>query len=453
MDFLHTLFYFIVAVGALVAFHEFGHFWVARKVGIKVLRFSIGFGKVLWSKQKDPRSTEYVLSAIPLGGYVKMVDEREGPVNSEDLPFSFNRQPLWARTAVVAAGPIFNLILAVALFWSVLVIGEEGIKPLLGKVEQGTLAASAGFSEGDEILAVNDKPTPTWVQALTTIIEFAIDGAQEINVTVKNSDDQHSVKILILSDQDTENPDVLYQRLGFKAWSPVLKPVIGQVLPESAALAAGLKSGDLIISADMVAIQDWQQWVDYVKTHPAIPINLAIERDGVRLPVTITPKPVQVEQKSEGKIGASVKVPEELLKSVMVEYSLSPWAAVPAAFETTYNYAITTLKMMGKMLVGRASVENLSGPISIAQYAGKSASMGLVPFLKFMALVSVSLGVLNLLPVPVLDGGHLMFFAIEGIKGSPVSEKIVMFFQQIGIALLVLLMALAMFLDIERLFQ
>ncbi len=453
MDFLHTLFYFIVAVGALVAFHEFGHFWVARKVGIKVLRFSIGFGKVLWSKQKDPRSTEYVLSAIPLGGYVKMVDEREGPVNSEDLPFSFNRQPLWARTAVVAAGPIFNLILAVALFWSVLVIGEEGIKPLLGKVEQGTLAASAGFSEGDEILAVNDKPTPTWVQALTTIIEFAIDGAQEINITVKNSDDQHSVKILKLSDQDTENPDVLYQRLGFKAWSPVLKPVIGQVLPESAALAAGLKSGDLIISADMVAIQDWQQWVDYVKTHPAIPINLAIERDGVRLPVTITPKAVQVEQKSEGKIGASVKVPEELLKSVMVEYSLSPWAAVPAAFETTYNYAITTLKMMGKMLVGRASVENLSGPISIAQYAGKSASMGLVPFLKFMALVSVSLGVLNLLPVPVLDGGHLMFFAIEGIKGSPVSEKIVMFFQQIGIALLVLLMALAMFLDIERLFQ
>jgi len=360
---------------------------------------------------------------------------------------------LWARTAVVAAGPIFNLILAVALFWSVLVIGEEGIKPLLGKVEQGTLAASAGFSEGDEILAVNDKPTPTWVQALTTIIEFAIDGAQEINVTVKNSDDQHSVKILKLSDQDTENPDVLYQRLGFKAWSPVLKPVIGQVLPESAALAAGLKSGDLIISADMVAIQDWQQWVDYVKNHPAIPINLAIERDGVRFPVTITPKAVQVEQKSEGKIGASVKVPEELLKSVMVEYSLSPWAAVPAAFETTYNYAITTLKMMGKMLVGRASVENLSGPISIAQYAGKSASMGLVPFLKFMALVSVSLGVLNLLPVPVLDGGHLMFFAIEGIKGSPVSEKIVMFFQQIGIALLVLLMALAMFLDIERLFQ
>lgn len=453
MDFLHTLFYFIVAVGALVAFHEFGHFWVARKVGVKVLRFSIGFGKVLWSKQKDANSTEYVLSAIPLGGYVKMIDEREGPVNSEDLPFSFNRQPLWAKTAIVAAGPIFNLILAVALFWSVLVIGEEGIKPLLGKVEQGTLAASAGFTEGDEILAVNDKPTPTWVQALTTIIEFAVDGAQEINVTVKSADDQPVVKVLKLSEQDTENPDVLYQRLGFKAWSPVLKPVIGQVLPESAALAAGLKSGDLIITADTAAIQNWQQWVDYVKTHPALPINLAIERDGVRLSVTITPKAVQVEQKTEGKIGASVKVPEELVKSVMVEYALSPWAAVPAAFETTYDYAITTLKMMGKMLVGRASVENLSGPISIAQYAGQSASMGLVPFLKFMALVSVSLGVLNLLPVPVLDGGHLMFFAIEGIKGSPVSEKIQLFFQQIGIALLVSLMALAMFLDVQRLFQ
>jgi len=452
METLHTLFYFIVAVGILVAFHEFGHFWVARKVGVKVLRFSIGFGKVLWSKQKNNQSTEYVLSAIPLGGYVKMVDEREGPVTSEDLPFSFNRQPLWARTAIVAAGPVFNLILAVALFWSVLVIGESGIKPILGKVEQGTLAAAAGFIEGDEIISVNDKPTPTWTQTLTTLIGAALEGEQEINVAVKNHDDLQAVKVLKFSEQDAENPEVLYQRLGFKAWAPQLKPTIGQVLPDSAAQSAGLKQGDLIVSADNVVIQDWQQWVDYVKAHPNMPINLLIERDGVRLSLSITPKAVQVEQKTEGKIGASVQVPEDLIKSITVEYALSPLEALPVAFETTYDYALTTLKMMGKMLVGRASVENLSGPISIAQYAGQSANMGLVPFLKFMALVSVSLGVLNLLPVPVLDGGHLLFFAIEGIKGSPVSEKIQLFFQQIGIALLVSLMVLAMFLDVQRLF-
>ncbi|MDO9161101.1 MAG: RIP metalloprotease RseP [Methylococcaceae bacterium] len=450
MDYLHNLFYFIVVVGILVAFHEFGHFWVARQVGVKVLRFSIGFGKVLWSKQKNNQSTEYVLSAIPLGGYVKMVDEREGPVTSEDLPFSFNRQPLWARTAIVTAGPLFNLILAVALFWSVLVIGESGFKPILGKVEQGTLAAAAGFVEGDEIISVNDQPTPTWTQTLTTLIGAALEGEQEINVAVKNHDDLQTVKVLKFSEQDAENPEALYQRLGFNAWSPQLNPIIGQVLPDSAAQSAGLKQGDLLVSADNVVIQGWQQWVDYVKTHPNMPINLLIERDGVRLPLSITPKAVQVEQKTEGKIGASVQVPEDLIESMTVEYILSPMEAVPVAFETTYEYSIATLKMMGKILVGRASVKNLSGPISIADYAGKSASMGLVPFLKFMALVSVSLGVLNLLPIPVLDGGHLLFFAIEGIKGSPVSEKMQLIFQQIGIALLVSLMTLVMFLEGQK---
>lgn len=454
MDFMHTLFYFIVVIGILVSFHELGHFWVARKAGVKVLRFSIGFGKVLWSYQKNPDATEYVLSAIPLGGYVKMVDEREGAVKEEDLPFAFNRQSLLARTAIVAAGPVFNLVLAVALFWSVLVIGEPGIKPILGAVEQGTLAAQAGFVEGDEILSVNDKFTPTWTEALSVLIGAAVEGQQEIKVAVKNFDDQQSLRTLHIAEKDSENPDVLYNRLGFKPWSPKLQPVIGKVLADSAALAAGLQQGDLIVSADGIAITDWMQWVAYVKNHPGVAINLIIERDGARLPITITPKSVVSEQKkTEGKIGASVYMPEELKNSMLVEYSLSPLKAIPAAIETTYYYSATTLKMMAKMLIGRASVENLSGPISIAQYAGQSATMGFVHFIKFMALVSVSLGVLNLLPVPVLDGGHLLFFAIEGIKGSPVSEKVQIFFQQVGIALLVSLMALAMVMDIQRLFQ
>lgn len=453
MDLLHKLFYFAIAIGVLVSFHEFGHFWVARKVGVKVLRFSVGFGKVLWSYQKHPESTEYVLAAIPLGGYVKMVDEREGEVSAADLAVAFNRQPLWARAAIVGAGPVFNLALAVVLFWSVLVIGETGIKPILGAVESGTLAATAGFADGDEILSVNGKLAPTWTEAMGTIITSALDGDQDINIAVKSLDGQESVRLLTISETDAQNPEALYQRLGFKPWSPKLKPIIGKVLPDSAALAAGLRPNDLIVSADGVAMGDWMQWVETVRTHPGKEIKLLIERDGVSLPLTITPNSVEAEQKTEGKIGASVSVPDDLIKSVTIEYSLAPLPAIPVALATTWDYARTTLNMMGRMLIGKASVENLSGPISIAQYAGQSAEMGLAAFLKFMALVSVSLGVLNLLPVPVLDGGHLLFFAVEAIKGSPVSERIQGFFQQVGITLLISLMALAMVLDVQRLFH
>jgi regulator of sigma E protease len=453
MDFLHTIFYFIVAIGVLVAFHEFGHFWVARRVGVKVLRFSIGFGKVFWSYQKTPADTEYVLSAIPLGGYVKMLDEREGEVASENLPYAFNRQPVWARTAIVAAGPIFNLILAVVLFWAVLVIGETGIKPILGVIEQGSLAAKAGFVEGDEITAVNDKQTPTWMEAMETIITSAMDDEPNIAIAVTTIDQQHVVRTLTIAEQDKADATALYKRLGFKPFNPSLKPIIGRVLPDSAALAAGLHTNDLIISADTIAIKDWQQWVEIIKVHPDKPIQIIIERDGARLPLTITPKAVPVGKNTEGKIGAAVFVPEELIKSITVDYALSPLEAIPAAFKTTYYYSTSTLKMMGKMLVGRASVENLSGPISIAQYAGQSAEMGLTAFLKFLGLVSVSLGVINLLPIPVLDGGHLLFFALEAVRRKPVPEKIQLFFQQVGVTLLMLLMAVAMFVDVQRLFQ
>jgi regulator of sigma E protease len=453
MDLLHTLFYFIVAIGVLVAFHEFGHFWVARKVGVKVLRFSIGFGKVFWSYQKNPADTEYVLSIVPLGGYVKMVDEREGEVASEDLPFAFNRQPVWARTAIVAAGPIFNLMLAVILFWAVLVIGETGIKPILGSVTQGTIAAQAGFIEGDIITAVNDKQTPTWMEAMESIITTAMDDEPTINIAVTTAREEQLVRTLTISESDKQDASALYKRLGFKPWSPSLKPIIGHILPDSAALAAGLKPNDLIVSADNNPIKDWQQWVDVVKLRPDKTIALIIERDGMQMPLNITPKAVPVGDKTEGKIGAGVLVPEDLIKSITVEYSLSPLEAIPAAFKTTYFYSTSTLKMMGRMFVGKASVKNLSGPISIAEYAGQSAEMGLTPFLKFLGLVSVSLGVLNLLPIPVLDGGHLLFFALEAIRRKPVSEKIQLFFQQVGVTLLMLLMAVAMFVDVQRLFQ
>lgn len=457
---MNTLFYFILTIGILVSFHEFGHFWVARKVGVKVLRFSVGFGKILWSYRKTPETTEYVISAIPLGGYVKMVDEREGEVKSEDLPYAFNRQGLSARSAIVAAGPIFNLLLAVVLFWVVLVVGEDGTRPILGKIESGTIAAEAGLLQGDELLSINDKRTPTWTEALNVLVSAALDGERDFKLIVKDRQGREDVQWVKLTDADVDDPEKLYKRLGFTPWMPKLRPVIDKVMPEGAALAAGMKSGDLLISADGTPLTDWQQWVEYVKSHPGQPIAVEIERDGMRRNLTITPKGVPVSSsaeekapKIEGKIGASVFIPEDIKNSLRARYALGPLEAIPAAFARTYEYSFSTLKMMGKMVIGQASVKNLSGPISIAQYAGESASIGFVNFLKFIALVSVSLGVLNLLPIPVLDGGHLLFFGIEAIKGKPLSEKSQLFFQQIGIAILVALMALGMVMDIQRLFH
>ncbi len=453
MDTLYTIFHFIVAIGLLVAIHEFGHFWVARKAGVKVLRFSVGFGKVIWSHQKTPESTEYALSAIPLGGYVKMVDEREGEVKKEDLPYAFNRQSLLARSAIVVAGPVFNLILAVLLFWAVFVMGETGMKPVIGKIESGTYAAQAGFSEGEVIVSVNDESTPTWSEAMNMVFSSAMQGEQEIKVAVKNIDEMEQIHFLSIPEDETGKPEELYEKIGLKPWSPKLKPIIGQVIDNSSAKRAGLQKGDLIVTADGEAMTDWMQWVEYVRNRPEISIELAIDREGVRQSLTITPNRVENEDKDVGKIGAGVDIPEELIKSLRVEYSLPLGDALVAAIKKTWFFSTSTLKMMGKMIVGKASAENLSGPISIAQYAGQSAEMGLVPFFKFLALVSVSLGVLNLLPVPVLDGGHLMFFAIEAVKGSPVSEKIQIAFQQVGMILLMSLMVFAVFLDIERLFQ
>ena len=453
METLHTLFYFSLAIGVLVAFHEFGHFWVARRVGVKVIRFSIGFGKKLWAYQKSPEHTEFVLAAIPLGGYVKMVDEREGEVKSEDLPYAFNRQSVLARSAIVAAGPIFNLMLAVALFWAVLVIGESGIKPIVGTVDAASLAAEAGLVEGDEIVSVQNTITPTWTMALDEILSAAINGETDIAVTVKTSADSQQTRVLKINQQDVANSEHLHKRLGLKPWMPVIKPIIGKLTDDGAAKQAGLQTGDLLLSADGVAIKDWQQWVSYVQSKPEISIQLLIERADVQMTLNITPRKEELKDKSVGKIGAGVDMPKDLLQSVLVDYKLSPLDAVPEAFAKTWFYSASTVKMIGKMFIGSASVENLSGPISIAQYAGQSAEMGLTAFLKFLALISVSLGVLNLLPVPVLDGGHLLFFAFEAVKGSPVSLRVQIYFQQFGMVLLMLLMALSLFLDIDRWLQ
>lgn len=453
MDTLATLFYFLLAIGLLVAIHEFGHFWVARKTGVKVLRFSIGFGKVIWKYQKDRASTEYVLSAIPLGGYVKMVDEREGDVATEDLPYAFTRKPLWARTAIVAAGPIFNLLLAIILYWAVFMLGETGMRPIVGKVEPSTLAAQAGFVEGEEIVAVNDIKTVTWRETMETLLVAAVDAEEGLPINVKTADGRFITHTLFIPVEVSQDPERLFKELGLKAWQPIIPPVVGKVIENSAAALAGLQTGDLILSADTIEFIDWVVWVEYVQTHAGKAIAVRIERDNAILAINLIPDSVIEKEQIIGKIGVGVQVPEGLRERLMVEHSLPPDDALFAAFNRTWYYSVATVKMMGNMFVGKASVDNLSGPISIAQYAGKSAEMGLVAFLKFLAIVSVSLGVLNLLPIPVLDGGHLLMFAIEAVKGSPVTEKLQMVFQQIGMTALLALMALAIFVDIERLFQ
>lgn len=261
----HTVFYFIIAIGVLVAIHEFGHFWVARRVGVKVLRFSIGFGKVIWSYQKQPENTQYVLSAIPLGGYVKMLDEREGPVAPEELPFAFNRKPLISRILVVLAGPVFNLLLAVLLFWCVFMIGETGIRPLLGPVTENSIAAQAGIVEGDEIISINGKTTPTWTEAMAMILSTAVTGEESIDVEVKTPDGIIEHKFLGIDAETAADPDKLFEALGITSWVPVLNPVIGSIIAKEPAEQAGLKVGDVIISADDQPIKSWSQWVEWVR--------------------------------------------------------------------------------------------------------------------------------------------------------------------------------------------
>jgi regulator of sigma E protease len=449
---VHTLFYFAIALGVLIAFHEFGHFWAARRLGVKVLRFSLGFGKPLLRYRKRPDDTEFIVSALPLGGYVKMADEREGEVAAKDLPHAFNRQRLPVRFAIVLAGPLFNLLLAVLIYWSIYLVGETGMRPVLGPVEKESLAAQAGFEAGDEILSIDQTSTPTWNLAMSTLFERVMD-EEKLSVEVQTADGQREHKTLTIPENIARQPELLADRLGFRPFEPNLAPVVDKVEPGSPADQAGLSKGDLLISVNGQTINDWAQWVEYVRAHPGEDLKVEIERNGARSWVQLRPATVTVGGEKIGRIGASALIPEDFLQSMQVEYRLGLFPALGAAVTKTYDYSVLTLKMIGRMLTGNAAIENLSGPISIAQYAGQSARLGFMQFLKFLAIVSISLGVLNLLPIPVLDGGHLLFYVVEAIKGSPLSEHTQAIWQQIGMALLLCLMSLAFIMDIERLFD
>lgn len=443
---------FVVTLGILITIHEFGHYWIARRLGVKVLRFSIGFGRPLWRRLAGPDQTEYVVAALPLGGYVKMLDEREGEVKPEELSRAFNRTSVGRRAAIVAAGPVFNFLFAILAYWIMFVIGVEGVKPVVGEIQPASIAAQAGLKSNDEIVTVAGKATPTWEAVLFILLDKVYDKG-EIELEVRDQDSRRRLHTLDLSGapKGLDRGDLL-ENLGIRPVRPVLPAVIGEVEKGSAAEAAGLAKGDKILTADGAAIRVWDDWVNVVRKRPNQIIKMQIERAGAPLALEVKPAAVKAQTGIIGRIGAAPEPPTEIPAALRAVVRYNPAEALLQAGAKTWEMSALTLRVLGKMVVGQASLENLSGPISIAQYAGYSAQDGLASFLRFLAIISVSLGVLNLLPVPVLDGGHLMYYLIEAVTRRSIPARIEQLGQRIGVALLLGLTVLAFYNDLTRLF-
>ncbi|WP_295624741.1 RIP metalloprotease RseP [uncultured Nitrosomonas sp.] len=452
MSITYTIIFFIIALGTLITFHEFGHYLVARWNGVKVLRFCIGFGQPIFRRRWGKDQTEWVVAAIPLGGYVKMLDENEGKVASEDLPRAFNRQPVARRFAIVAAGPIANFLLAIVLYWLLFILGVPGMKPILGPVEPATPAAKAEFVLGETIVSIENEPVASWQDARWALLRHAINRSADVKVQTINDRGENNLRQLDLSQVD---PDKLNENfpgiIGFSSYQPVIKPVIGQVISEGAGSHAGLLTGDEIIAVNHTEIHTWMDFVQEIRTNPERSLELDILRNDQMIMLTITPESTIEHGKRVGKIGVAPIVNQAEFEELLVTVSYSPGKALQKAAEKTWETTVLTLQMLSKMITGDVSWKNISGPISIADYAGQSAQMGLVSYLAFLALISVSIGVLNLLPIPILDGGHLMYYLIEIVKGSPVSDKTIIIGQKIGLLMLFTLMTFAIYNDISRL--
>jgi regulator of sigma E protease len=440
----------LVALGVLVTFHEFGHFWVARRCGVKVLRFSVGFGMPLL-RWHDKQGTEFVVAAIPLGGYVKMLDEREGEVPADQLDQSFNRKTVRQRIAIVSAGPIANFLLAMIFFWVLAMLGSDQVRPVIGGVESGSIAAKAGLVAGQEIVAIDGEPTSGWAAVnLQLVRRLGESGSLQLLVRDQGST-ADSPRELVLDKwlKGADEPDPI-RSLGIRPWRPALPPVLAEIDPKGPAQAAGLKTGDRLLALDGKSFDDWQQVVDTVRLRPDAKILLRVERDGAQIDVPVTLAARGESKAPSGYLGAGVKAvdwPPEMIREV----SFGPLAAIGEGARRTWTMSVLTLDSLKKMLFGELSVKNLSGPITIAKVAGASAQSGVADFLNFLAYLSISLGVLNLLPIPVLDGGHLLFYLIEWARGRPLSDRVQGWGIQIGISLVVGVMLLALVNDLGRL--
>ncbi|AZF20101.1 MULTISPECIES: sigma E protease regulator RseP [unclassified Pseudomonas] len=440
----------LVALGVLVTFHEFGHFWVARRCGVKVLRFSVGFGMPL-VRWHDRQGTEFVIAAIPLGGYVKMLDEREGEVPADQLDQSFNRKTVRQRIAIVAAGPIANFLLAMVFFWVLAMLGSQQVRPVIGAVETGSMAAKAGLVAGQEIVSIDGEPTTGW-GAVNLQLVRRLGESGSVNVVVREPDSSaESPRELALDHwlQGADEPDPI-KSLGIRPWRPALPPVLAELDPKGPAQAAGLKTGDRLLALDGQALGDWQQVVDLVRVRPDTKIVLKVEREGAQIDVPVTLSVRGEAKAAGGYLGAGVKG-VEWPPSMVREISFGPLAAIGEGAKRTWTMSVLTLESLKKMLFGELSVKNLSGPITIAKVAGASAQSGVADFLNFLAYLSISLGVLNLLPIPVLDGGHLLFYLVEWVRGRPLSDRVQGWGIQIGISLVVGVMLLALVNDLGRL--
>ncbi|ROM57946.1 RIP metalloprotease RseP [Pseudomonas poae] len=440
----------LVALGVLVTFHEFGHFWVARRCGVKVLRFSVGFGMPLL-RWHDRRGTEFVIAAIPLGGYVKMLDEREGEVPADQLDQSFNRKTVRQRIAIVAAGPIANFLLAMVFFWVLAMLGSQQVRPVIGAVEADSMAAKAGLVAGQEIVSIDGEPTTGW-GAVNLQLVRRLGESGTVSVGVRDQDSTiETARELALDHwlKGADEPDPI-KSLGIRPWRPALPPVLAELDPKGPAQAAGLKAGDRLLALDGQPLGDWQQVVDLVRVRPDTRIVLKIERDGAQIDVPVTLSVRGEAKAAGGYLGAGVKG-VEWPASMVREVSFGPLAAIGEGAKRTWTMSVLTLESLKKMLFGELSVKNLSGPITIAKVAGASAQSGVADFLNFLAYLSISLGVLNLLPIPVLDGGHLLFYLVEWVRGRPLSDRVQGWGIQIGISLVVGVMLLALVNDLGRL--
>ncbi|MCC6472681.1 MAG: RIP metalloprotease RseP, partial [Burkholderiales bacterium] len=441
MSLVHTLVWFIVALAALIVVHEYGHYLVARLCGVRVLRFSVGFGRPLVSRRFKPSGTEWVIAALPIGGYVKMLDEREGLVSAEEAHRAFNRQGVGKRIAIVGAGPLANFLLAIVLYWLLFVSGVPDSRPVIGTPPAHTPAAAAGLQRGDRIERIDAKRVESWQDARWQLLQLALARAQA-RLEVVDRAGHLSLKTLDLRGfelEDVEGDPVA--RAGILLYRP--SAVIGRVLPGGVAERAGLKQGDRILAVDSRAIESWDEFVLAVRSHPGETMRLRIADGAGEYAIEMKPEPVTVRGRTIGRIGAEPRASAEESQWLMIEVRHGPWKALVLAAAKTWETSIFSLRMIGRMIVGDISWRNLSGPVTIADYAGQSAQAGWSAYLAFLAIISISLGVLNLLPIPLLDGGHLLYYLAEILKGGPLSERAMEIGQQIGLALLVLLMAFA----------
>lgn len=446
MSLLTTLIAFVAALGVLIVIHEFGHYLVARLCGVKVLRFAVGFGKPLLSRRLGRDGTEWAIGAFPLGGYVKMLDEREGEVPAHELQRAFNRQPVARRFAIVMAGPVANFLLAIFVYWLLFMHGVPGLKPLVSVPPAGSPAAQAQFQSGETIVRIGEKEARTWQDVRWMLLEHAVD--KQV-VTIETQDERGRIAFrkldlssLTAADLDSEFLD----KVGLQRFSPA---IISKVRPDSAGARAGLRAGDQVIEADGKPVATWEQLVAAIAPHPGVGVPLKVKRGDDIVAMTVTPEPVQDRNRTVGRVG--VERDPALIERQMVQVRYGPIAAIGQAVSRTWEVTVLSLRMLGKMIIGEVSIRNLSGPITIADYAGQSAQMGWLPYVSFIALISISLGVLNLLPVPLLDGGHLMYYLVEMIKGRPVSDRALEIGQRIGMVVLFSLMAFALYNDIHRL--